>query len=319
MKAVLLNDTRCEDHIGCELVIGNIVRLCKQFDIEVIKTILISDPDPIASVKKVVESVDLLLLNGEGTMHDDAPKALKYAEAVAFAKAQGVKCVLMNSVWQRNSKLNEYLKFFDLIYCRESLSAAEINALGYEAVVVPDMTFATEAHELPKVGKKFDLLIIDSVDKCATTQLRRLSYKWRVPFLPMNSRSLRKERKSPIRFTLHSVLGFGLIKDPISQTLPLIASARYILSGRFHGVCFSMLFGIPVIAISSNTHKLQGLFQDIGISKQEILMPAQLADKQNLKKRLKDNYMHSIPIKNYIRQAKDKYLSMFSEISGLIK
>lgn len=261
----------------------------------------------------------MLLLNGEGTMHDDAPKALKFVDAVAFAKNLGVKCVLINSVWQRNSKLNEYLKFFDLIYCRESLSAAEINNVGYKAIVVPDMTFATETSEFPKAVKQIDLLIIDSVDRGVTRQLRYLSYKWRVPFLPMNSRSLRKERMSPIRFTLHSILGAGLIKDPISQTLPLIASARYILSGRFHGVCFSMLFGIPVIAISTNTHKLQGLFQDIGISKQEIIMPAQLTDKQELKKRLKDSYRHSFLVKNYIRHAQIKYLSMFSEISELKK
>lgn len=52
MKAVLLNDTRCEEHIGCEVVIGNIIKLCKQFDILVTETILISDPDPLASVKK---------------------------------------------------------------------------------------------------------------------------------------------------------------------------------------------------------------------------------------------------------------------------
>lgn len=73
--------------------------MCKQFNVAVTKTILISDPDPLTSVKKVIENVDLLLLNGEGTMHDDAPKALKYAEVVAFAKNQGVKCVLMNYVW----------------------------------------------------------------------------------------------------------------------------------------------------------------------------------------------------------------------------
>lgn len=103
------------------------------------------------------------------------------------------------------------------------------------------MTFATGDHKLPKVGKKFDLLVVDSVNQCVTRQLRGLSYKWRVPFLPMNSRSLRKERNSPIRFTQHSILEYGLIKGAISQTLSLIASARYILSGRFHGFFFNAI------------------------------------------------------------------------------
>jgi len=39
--------------------------------------------------------------------------------------------------------------------------------------------------------------------------------------------------------------------------------------------------------------------------------------RQNLK-RLKERYMHWIPIKNYIRDAKDKYIVMFSGVAESI-
>jgi len=318
MKALLLNDTRCEDHIGCELVVGNIYRLCQSVEISIIATVLISDKNPLSVVEKYCGDIDLLLLNGEGTMHDDAAKALKYMDALKCAKRRGVKCVLMNTVWQNNRKLNEYLGYCDLIFCRESLSAAEIKSLGFEARVVPDMTFATKEQSLATAEKKNKLLIIDSVNRGVTKKLRNLAFKLRVPYLPMNSRSLHKERSNPFRFLLHLLLTGGLIKDPIKETLPLIASSEAVISGRFHGVCLSMLYGVPVISLSSNTHKLEGLFSDIGIPLTELVGASEVGNLALLKMRLERGKGYGPLISEYKSEAKVKINEMFRDISALV-
>lgn len=94
------------------------------------------------------DDAELVVINGEGTMHDDARLAVYYLEEV-IARAEGKRVVLVNSLWQRMSESYRRLldSRVDLVTLREPGSWAE---LGIErAHVMPDLSF----YEVPHYAK----------------------------------------------------------------------------------------------------------------------------------------------------------------------
>ena len=141
-KAIVINDTRREvGHLGCSLVMRNIIHICKTKSIEVLfSDESISEDFDESDFLSKVEKVDCLILNGEGTLHYNGGSGLiKKAE---MAKDRGKQVILINSVWQNNFYAKKYLYIFDRIYVRESFSYKEIIRDGAKNVdVVPDMSF----------------------------------------------------------------------------------------------------------------------------------------------------------------------------------
>ncbi len=45
-----------------------------------------------------------------------------------------------------------------------------------------------------------------------------------------------------------------------------IAQSQGIVTGRYHAICFAINSMTPFIAISSNSHKIEGLMEDIGLN-----------------------------------------------------
>jgi len=146
MNAILLNDTDLGEHVGCELVVRNTRRMCEKYGITLTHTFKTREArDNAPAIVKQFANNQLLLLNGEGTMHDDKSRALALLKLASQAKKEGLKTVLYNSLWENNPKGENYLRDFDLIFCRDSFSAAEIEKAhpSLKATVVPDIVFAT--------------------------------------------------------------------------------------------------------------------------------------------------------------------------------
>lgn len=73
IKTVLLNDTtRDVGHLGCRLVIDNLKQLCQKYGFE----ILCCDKDASHfkedEVVEKIKNAAVVILNGEGNLHDDA-------------------------------------------------------------------------------------------------------------------------------------------------------------------------------------------------------------------------------------------------------
>src|SRR5688572_2427772 len=101
MKVLLLNDTRSESHVGCDLVVSNTFSEAARVKAEIIETV--SNRDIALGQGRVRATIaDLVLINGEGTMHDSLPNAVFLAQAAQTAKELGKKVVLYNAVWQQN-------------------------------------------------------------------------------------------------------------------------------------------------------------------------------------------------------------------------
>ena len=109
---LIVNDTR-NYHGGCQQIYLTLCYQLAEYD-------LTFTNEPIEDYTKF----NAVVLNGEGTMHDNAPNALKYLNMLKEANKQGVRTLLINSVWQN---MDYDPSFINYISVREVLSKEQMN------------------------------------------------------------------------------------------------------------------------------------------------------------------------------------------------
>ena len=317
INALLVNDTRSEQHVGCQHVVENIVSEAGKVGISIKDTISVSSKNFLSECKEKIKSCDFLLVNGEGSLHHNKDKAREILGTAEYVKSLGMKAVLINTVWQSNSELIKYLEFFDFISCRESLSAREIMASGFNAVVTPDMTFASKLEGVAQTPVLKDMLVLDSVRTKLSKELLGYALKSNLNFLPLSSKGLVKMKKQFLKFGLYKFKGLNVVNEPVSEAIQHLANHEFILSARFHGTCLGMILDKKVISITSNTHKLEGLYGDIGLSP-ELLLTQEGWRKSNF------NYLKELAVseqpkvKEYVELAPSRIAGMFTEVKKLL-
>ena len=103
-QAVILNDTSFESHHGCEVVVENIKRLLFKNGIETISTnsVGVDWEQNKVFIRKLCES-DIVVVNGEGTIHHSQPRALELSSITRYVKRHlNIPVVLINSTIQDN-------------------------------------------------------------------------------------------------------------------------------------------------------------------------------------------------------------------------
>jgi hypothetical protein len=228
-KIAILNDTRGY-HLGCEFVNHNLVTLCEKHNMKPVGTFAINKPRRLK-----IPGVDAIIINGEGTFHHSNGYQLDKAISIC----EGKKTFLINTVY--DSPESKKKPNFELISCRESISAKECNA----DLVVPDLSL----YHMPKVkpGKPMRIGYTSGV----TPENRGI-----LGHLP-NHR--------PIRGT--------------EGYLEWLNSLDLFVTGRFHGICMAAYYGIPFLAFKSNSHKNEGILKDMGCSELLIEEEKQIAHK----------------------------------------
>jgi len=85
------------------------------------------------------DAADLIVINGEGTMHDDSGMSAFLMDKV-LAKAGHRKTALVNSLWQNMSPhYTRMLQDLDLVTAREPASAQAMELES--AIVIPDLSY----------------------------------------------------------------------------------------------------------------------------------------------------------------------------------
>ena len=320
MKAVILNDTSNVPHVGCILGMDNIRRECRRAGIEIVASFPFDVSDLPERMQGLEDRFETILINGEGTMHHDRPKAIKLAEVVKIKRQLGKKIVLFNTVWFGNRLLNRMLPFVDKIYCRESLSQKEIVRGGGCAKVVPDMVFSTPVPpRLKGNSKTVKSLMMDSCLSKTTKRLAWIAIWKKCQFLALYPRSVKQLAKS-----VSISLGFRLLgihpthlSDP-KAVMNQIATSRIIFSGRFHGICLALLLEKPVIAFSSNTPKIEGIYHDIGLDPNQVYKPRPLGlNRFSIEEHITYFNEQRLRIRSYVQKAPSTISDMFQEIKNI--
>jgi len=273
INALVLNDTSPSGHPGCALVMSQLFAGCQAAGIKIKQAIPLGRKFE-KEWRSSVPKSDVVIINGEGTIHHDTPGALALAKAGAFACQQGIPVALINTVWQDNRHANQLLGCATLIAARESYSAAEILRNGKKAIVVPDLTLSCPSSQLfsaslPATGS---IIVTDDVRADITMLLSRYARSRGLKFYPMVSVSF---LRNPHEWLLRAQLGIAAKWAPPLRrdSLSIFAEAGVVVTGRFHGVCFAILARRPFVAFASNTHKIEGLLADAGLGEGGLLVP----------------------------------------------
>ncbi len=312
MKALFLNDTRSAQHVGCELVMANSLRECQRVGMEVTALWTTVDcKEPLLDRLPEVD-FDLLLINGEGSMHHDRPLPRHLCEAAEWAAARGKRTVLFNSLWEGNEALNRSLGAFDRIYCRDSASAETVRAAGAEARCVPDMVFATDPFTLAEriETETNDLTVIDSIDRKTSVRLSRFAAYHGYPFLHMDRIGYERLRKNFFARTGW----FERKGDLVLGFVSVMRASRCVLSGRFHGTCLAMVLGIPAVSVRSNTRKLETLHRDIGLPESAVLREAPKR-RSKIEEVMARAESAGPEIRRYVDEARTAIRDMFDDIA----
>lgn len=301
IRAIVFNDTSYDEHHGCQVVMAQLFALCADVGIEIARSCPIGhDWASDEKLRRDIRKVDVCIVNGEGTMHHDAKQAMRYGHLARYCREQGVPCYLVNSVWQDNQRLSEYAADFTGIYVRDGRSQAELAQIGVQPSVVPDLTLSLEPRE-PRRRQGF--IINGSVIR------ERLAEAWAVACMA-DARAVRYvsiRTLPPLQFSkgfpgyalrscwkrlrlLLDILKSRLFNpgDPATKKgagylrwryaelstedfLNALACSEGVITGRYHCVTLCLLTRTPFFAISSNTHKIEALLDEVGL-------PARMVD-----------------------------------------
>ncbi len=343
MKVLVLNDTRSENHHGCSRVMNAIDFNLKQRGIRDVEYVPIGvNWEQSESVKRKMIFADLLIINGEGTIHHNAPYGLSLLRAGSFARKYGVKTALINCTFQANDPAcHKDLAAFDLISVRESLSLAEVEAAGVSARIVPDLSFAAGRNISAK--RSDQVYVTDSVKKEVSLFLEQLMLKRgfvysdittgvAAPVAPKITRMMSIWRNNTLAELITKVI-IALrrrqqvaVPDSAPKSVQTythfdfsdqISNANLLVCGRFHTMCYCMNNQTPFVAIDSNSHKMLGTLKDAGLDAQKRLLSLEVLSELNAA-----TYQYSDAEKaalvQYTQRAHFETQRLFDDLRGLL-
>ena len=189
------------------------------------------------------EDFDILVVNGEGSMHHDSSSCRKKLLEMKAALDAGKRVHLVNTVWQDNApEAAEVLSRCESITAREVMSQHELRRIGVDCNVALDQSFFLPIDEAaPGVDFAGAPVLTDFFSSDLGTFARiTTQWTWQVPYVQM-----------------HEWSWAALVKS--------LRSASVLLTGRHHAVYAACRARVPFLALKGNTHKIEGLIATSGV------------------------------------------------------
>lgn len=287
-SVVLVNDTTTQMHHGCELVMRQILLLLAKRGIKVLATSdegtdWRSDQAFLAAAARC----DAIIVNGEGTIHHNRPAGRILLEVTELAEQHRIPAFLINTTYQDNPpEFKQYLDKFAAIFVREGESAKELAKIAVPSTVVPDITLS---YDYQPHSERKHIGVSDSSITPISKKLFALCRENDALFLPVLRSSKYDgvfsltELLRDVKFELTKLklkltgsedylqLRNLYVKKSIKQFFDAVASCHAVVSGRFHVICFCILTDTPFLGIDGNSHKIQSMIKDIGLSPERII------------------------------------------------
>lgn len=187
------------------------------------------------------DDYDLLVVNGEGSMHHDSKSCRDKMSQIQSALNTGRRAVLINTVWQDNPrKYAELLDRCDQVVAREICSAHELANMGIQADVKIDQAFFCKIENVEFTNFDGAVLVTDFHSREFGT-FARITGKWASKFVYIDLREWSWSR---------------LVRS--------METASLLVTGRHHAVYAACKARIPFLALEGNTHKISGLVRTAG-------------------------------------------------------
>lgn len=334
-KVIIVNDTTPECHHGCDVVMRGIYNMCSRYDISIVATLYVNMSYSESCNVLDKTEYDICLINGEGSIHHSQPRALSLARLIKKIKDDSKQVFVINATIQDN---NEYilnaLRLVDKIFVRESMSLNYLKVNYIDAVVVPDMSFHAEFN-YHNNKRRFGFGVTDSVYDEVSIKFLNLSGN-KVAFMPILRRPDLEIKNwlSLIRIVKYRLMVCFWRVVPLNRNRRFYVTKRifyyassydeYIenvskvnkaVISRFHTLCFAIKTRTPFVAVPSNTYKIQGLLEDVGISGSRVMQVANIDD-GIFDSICEFNSAELTAIKKYVGEARGRIEDMFDTIFG---
>jgi hypothetical protein len=226
-----------------------------------------------AAALAAIEDSDVVLVNGEGTIHHSAPAAESLARVAPHCRARGKRCSLINAMIQSNKpEIMKDLAAFDRVWVRDRRSAQEAERSGVAAELCGDLSFF---HDLPRhEGGEGRGLVLDSADPRVTAEMAKIAAALKADFVAMrhNKKGMKAYKKQLLRWRYESGKPMALVRGvaTFQQFAAFLSRRRYLVTGRFHGLCFAVNSRVPFAAVPLSVWKSDALLQDIGLTSKRL-------------------------------------------------
>ncbi len=270
---VLLNDTCDTWHHGCRAVSGVIRRemMSRGWSLSVSCRVGENWWELDQKVEQIKKS-PLVVINGEGTLHDGALEAAKVMKIFEF-RNPNQPTVLINSIWRNNpSEWGEQLRNAAYVSVRDRMSQSILKSVhGIEADFCLDLSLCSmepKFSDLDRTG----LVWGDALNRKLT---RRLYKSFSESSGENYYASIRPAKRScsenrvfkDFRSRFVAWLRGQSVFHDERDYVDFLSQRSLYVTGRFHGVCLSIVAGTPFLALPSNTDKIACLIDDMGLNK----------------------------------------------------
>lgn len=246
-------------------------------------------------ILETIKSVDMVVFNAEGSIYRSNKSALIGLFLLALSGKLGKKTLLCNcsfSLTNQDNILESYVKnslqYIDHVFLRETKSYKVFREnFRYSSVkMVPDAVF----HE-KKIGNNE---IIKNQFVVSSSMLPLGSYR----YTPHPIEVLINDLK--IRFGLDPIIlsidtedkylrdiaiknNWKLLnhKAPIKTVRLEIARSKFMLSGRYHHLIYSLIENVPIIPLNTTSQKIHGLIEMINTN-QYVFDPLNLTKESDI-------------------------------------
>lgn len=310
-KIAVFNDTAPSRHFGCEAVMAAIETNVAARGGTIIYRHPVGRPwhsDPKAMI--AIDEADLILVNGEGTIHHSKPPARALARLGPHCSERGKPCFLINATLQANNQdLMNDLMAFDGIWVREGKSAEEAQRCGAAAELCGDLSFF---HSFPRhAGGRDRGLVLDSASPKLTAQMAVIASNLQADFVTMrhNKKGMKSYKKDLLRWRYQVVGKPAAIVSGIctfQHFAAYLARRRFLVTSRFHGLCFAVNSLVPFSAVPLAVWKSDAVLSDIGLN------PARLFQPGSEPKPFAEREVELIS--RYLTRVRDRIAAMFDQI-----
>lgn len=282
--AVVFNDTSTRYHHGCARVMRLLVSGLETAGFTVGQRVPArTDWRRDANIIDALRRAQVIVINGEGTLHDGAASGERLLAVVEAAR--DVPVTLVNALWENNPPAwSAPLGRMALVAARDSRSAAAMTAAtGRPVRWLPDLSLSAPAEMEPQ--PRAGLIVGDSVRAESRHLLARAAQQLGATYLPTKTLQGQFWQIGALRALLWRGYNgvwrgrpprFDMAADE-ADYLGRIARAEAHVTGRFHAVCLSMLTETPFFALASRTSKIQTLLTDAELGHERLIDASSLA------------------------------------------
>ena len=254
MKVCLVNDCS-RDHAGSWAVIESFKQIIQADNHEIIHI----TQKPCGPELPWIEQCDALVVNGEGTLQQEAKgwednRATKLLEGLKQAKALGKKAYLVNAVWYNMKPVwGDLLRSLDGLSVREPISQSWMEReQGVKPAVYLDLSYACPIDRIKGDDAVAGKSVLGTIYQRNMAQGDIFTHRnWM--FWGMK------------RFTLGGEAdGMSGIVD-WSYYVNSLRKARLYITGQHHGVFAACKARVPFAFFKVYNHKIKGVFEWAGV------------------------------------------------------